>query len=157
MPRGRKDIAQDGEKTQFSSDNQPENRGRRPSVLTYIKGSGLSLADYRRLLMDLIWEYDHKEIAALLKDKNNKIPMGMTIILGALLHDREKRSIDNYEKLMDRCFGKPTQGVDIKTSGDLEIVSMTTEERKKRIADLMKKARTREKKPGNEFKKPDRE
>jgi hypothetical protein len=109
MPRGRKDIAQDGEKTQFSSDNQPESRGRKPSVLSYIKGSGLSLDDYRKLITNLIWEYDHKELAALLKDKNNKIPMGMTIVLGALLHDQEKRNIDNYEKFMDRCFGKSTQ------------------------------------------------
>jgi hypothetical protein len=140
----------------FSSDDQPENRGRRPSVLTYIKGSGLSLDDYRRLLMNLIWEYDHKELAAILKDKNNKIPMGMTIVLGALLNDREKKNIDNYEKFMDRCFGKSTQGVDIKTSGNLEIISMTPDERKKRIADLMKKARTRTKKPENEPDKADR-
>jgi hypothetical protein len=150
MPRGRKDIAQDGKKTQFSSNNQPENRGRKPSVLSYIKGSGLSLDDYRKLMTNLIWEYDHKELAAILKDKNNKIPIGMTIVLGALLKDQEKRNIDNYEKFMDRCFGKPTQGVDIKTSGNLEIIGMNPEERKKRIAELMKEAKTRAKKSENE-------
>jgi hypothetical protein len=86
-----KNLVKDGEKTQFSSDNQPENRGRKPSVLSYIKGSGLSLDDYRRLLTNLIWEYDHKELSAILKDKNNKIPMGMTIVLGALLDDQKKK------------------------------------------------------------------
>jgi hypothetical protein len=139
----------------FSSDDQPENRGRKPSVLSYIKGSGLSLDDYRKLITNLIWEYDHEELSAILKDKNNKMPIGMTIVLGALIKDQEKKSIDNYEKFMDRCFGKPTQGVDIKTSGNLEIISMTPEKRKKRIADLIKEARTRAKKPENEPDKTD--
>jgi hypothetical protein len=68
---------------------------------------------------------------------------------------KKKRGIDNYDKFMDRCFGKPTQGVDIKTSGNLEIISMTSEERKKRIAALMKEAKTRGKKPENEPGKTD--
>jgi hypothetical protein len=155
MAASKKSLENLAKGKKFSSDAQPENRGRRPSVLTYIKGSGLSLDDYRRLLMNLIWEYDHKELAALLKDKNNKIPMGMTIVLGALLNDQKKRSIDNYAKFMERCLGKPTQGVDIRTSGNLEIISMTPDERKKRIADLMKEAKTRAKKPKNEPGKAD--
>jgi hypothetical protein len=130
-----------GEATRFSHDNQPENPGRRPSVLTYIKGSGLSLDDYKRLLTNLIWEYDHKELAAILKDKNNSIPMGLTIVLGALIDDRNKKTITNFERFMDRAFGKPTQGVDIQTSGNLAVVSMTSEERQKRIEELLEESR----------------
>jgi hypothetical protein len=130
-----------GEATRFSHDNQPENPGRKPSVLGYIKGSGLSLDDYKRLLTNLIWEYDSKELAAILKNTNNKIPMGMTIVLGALIKDQERKSIDNYEKFMDRCFGKTTQGFDIKTSGNIEIAAMTREEKQKRVAELLKEAK----------------
>jgi hypothetical protein len=90
-----------------------------------------------------------------LKDKNNKIPIGLSIILGALIKDQGRRSIDNYEKFMDRCFGKSTQSVDIKTSGNLEIISMTPEERRKRIDELLKDARERKKKAKNAPDKPD--
>jgi hypothetical protein len=119
MARGRKDIAQDGKATQFSSDNQPENQGRRPSVLTYIKGSGLSLDDYRKLLTNLIWEYDSKELSKLLKEKNNSIPIGLAIVLGAILDDLDHKSIANYEKLMDRVFGKSKTSIDLKGSMDI--------------------------------------
>jgi hypothetical protein len=149
-----KNISKAGEKTQFSHDNQPENRGRKPSVLTYIKGSGLSLDDYRRLLTNLIWEYDHKELAAILKDKNNKIPMGLSIVLGALIADQKTKSIANFEKFMDRAFGKPTQGVDIRTSGSMEIISMTPEERQKYIKVLLEKAGKKIIKAENEPDKP---
>jgi hypothetical protein len=161
MAQGRKDIAQDGKATQFSSDNQPGNRGRRPSVLTYIKGSGLALDDYRKLLTNLIWEYDLKELSNLLKDKNNSIPMGLSIVLGALIDDQKNKSIANYEKFMNRVFGKSTQGIDLKTSGNMEIISeiisMTPEERKKRIEELMKEAKIRVKKTENEPEKSNRE
>jgi hypothetical protein len=114
-----KKLAEVSKATQFSSNNQPENRGRKPSVLSYIKGSGLSLDDYRKLLTNLIWEYDHKELSAILKDKNNKIPIGMTIVLGALLEDQKKRNIDNYDKFMDRCFGKSKASIDLKANMDI--------------------------------------
>jgi hypothetical protein len=155
MARGRKDIAQDGKATQFSSDNQPENQGRRTSVLTYIKGSGLALDDYRKLLTNLIWEYDLEELAAILKDEKNSIPMGLSIVLGALIDDQKNKTIANYEKFMDRVFGKPAQGIDLKTSGDMRIVSMTPKERRQRINELMKEAKTRTKKPENEPDKAD--
>jgi hypothetical protein len=153
----RKDIYKDGKKTQFSQDNQPPNRGRKPSILSYIKGSGLSLDDYRRLLTNLIWEYDSKELAELLKGKDSKVPMGLSIVLGALIDDQNTKSIANFEKFMDRIFGKPTQGVDIKTSGNLEIVSMTSEERKKRIEELLEAAKKRTKKPDHGPDKADRQ
>jgi hypothetical protein len=150
-----KNIVNAGKATQFSSDNQPENRGRKPSVLSYVKGSGLSLDDYRRLLTNLIWEYDRKELADILKDKNNKIPMGLTIVLGALIDDEKTKSITNFEKFMDRCFGKPTQGLEIAASGNIEVISMTSEERQKRIKELLEEARKKARKTENEPDKPD--
>jgi hypothetical protein len=105
----RKDIAQDGKKTQFSSDNQPPNRGRKPSVLSFIKASNLSMSDIKRLLGSLIWEYDSRELAALLKNKENPVPVGMALALGALAEDMKNKNLANFDRLMDRAYGKPTQ------------------------------------------------
>jgi hypothetical protein len=98
-----------GKATQFSSNNQPPNRGRKASVLNFIKESGLSTTDVKRLLGSLIWEYDAKELAGLLKDKENAVPMGMALILGALTEDLKNKNLANFEKLMDRTYGRPTQ------------------------------------------------
>jgi hypothetical protein len=98
-----------GKATQFSSDNQPPNRGRKPSVLSFIKASGLSISDIKRLLGSLIWEYDSKELAVLLKDKENPVPMGMALVLGALTEDMKNKNLANFERLMDRAYGRPTQ------------------------------------------------
>jgi hypothetical protein len=95
--------------TQFSSNNQPENRGRKPSVLKFIKESGLSITDVKRLLGSLIWEYDSKELAALLKDKDNPVPVGMAIVLGALTEDLKNKNLANLKELWDRAYGRPTQ------------------------------------------------
>jgi hypothetical protein len=98
-----------GKATQFSSENQPENRGRKPSVLKFIKDSGLSIDDVKRLLGSLIWEYDSKELAALLKDKENPVPVGMALVLGALAEDLKNKNLANFERLMDRAYGRSTQ------------------------------------------------
>jgi hypothetical protein len=98
-----------GKATQFSGDNQPPNRGRKPSALKFIKDSGLSITDVKRLLGSLIWEYDSKELAALLKDKNNPVPVGMAIVLGALTEDLKNKNLANIKELWDRVYGRPTQ------------------------------------------------
>jgi len=109
MPVAKKSLDNLGKGRKFSSGNQPDNRGRRRSVLTTIREGGMSVTDIKKVIMNLIWEYDSKELAELLKDKEQMIPMGMTLILGALADDQKKHSIANFEKLMDRAAGKPTQ------------------------------------------------
>jgi len=145
-----------GKATQFSSENQPANPGRKPSVLRFIRDEGVSITDVKRVIWSLIWEYDSEELAALLKTKPTKkkskskgkeqeeeeekpasIPMGVNIVLGALADDLQKRRLENFEKLMDRTSGKPTQTVDVKTPG-LSFTTMTPEERDKRITELIK-------------------
>jgi hypothetical protein len=142
-----------GKATQFSSNNQPENRGRKPSVLKFIKDSGLSITDVKRLLGSLIWEYDSKELAMLLKDKDNPVPVGMAIVLGSLTEDLKNNNLANFDRLMDRAYGRPDQGLDIKTSGNMEIITMTREEKQKRVAELLNVRR--KKKPKNESGKID--
>jgi hypothetical protein len=127
-----------GKATQFSSTNPPQNPGRRPSVLRLIKENGLSIDDIRQIINDLIWEYPPEEIQAILKDKDNPIPMGVVLVLGALIDDQKKKGLNNFEKLMDRAHGKPTQTVDIKPTN--LFTAMTPEERDKRIEELLKKS-----------------
>jgi hypothetical protein len=115
----RKDIYKDGVKTQFSSTNQPENRGRKPSLLArYIKENGVSITDIKLMIGSFVFAYNTKEIATLLKDKDNPPPIGVSLILGALSDDLKKKSLGNLEKLMDRAYGRPTQK-DIVEFGDI--------------------------------------
>jgi hypothetical protein len=115
----RKDIYKDGVKTQFSKDNQPENRGRRPSLLArYIKENGVSITDIKLMIGSFAFAYNTKEIASLLKDKDNPPPIGVSLILGALNDDLKNKSLSNLEKLMDRAYGRPTQK-DIVEFGDI--------------------------------------
>ncbi|GHU09763.1 hypothetical protein FACS1894151_08200 [Spirochaetia bacterium] len=97
----------------FSSDNQPENPGRKPSALSrYIKDGGVSITDIQLMLGSFIFDHTTKEIAALLKDKENPPPIGVSIILAALNEDLTNKNLGNLEKLLDRAYGKPTQKVD---------------------------------------------
>jgi hypothetical protein len=102
-------LAKARKSTQFSQDRQPENPGRKPSVLRYVKNSGVSITDIQLMLGSFIFDHNPKEIAEVLKDKENPPPMGVSIILGALCEDLENRNLANWEKLMDRAYGKPTQ------------------------------------------------
>jgi hypothetical protein len=151
-----KHLAEDSKNTQFSPTNQPENRGRKPSVLRFVRGSDvMSITDIRKIIGSLIWEYDSEELAELLKtvnvkvkDENGKtkvikklkdpIPMGVNLVLGALNADLKSKSITNFERLMDRSYGKPTQTLDIKPTN--LFTAMTPEERDKRIEELLKKS-----------------
>lgn len=166
MPR--KDIQKDGEKTRFSSTNQPEIRGRKPSALKFIRDEGVSITDIRRIIGSLIWEYDSEELAALLKpkgkskntqekpkSKNNEgdkenaipIPMGISLVLGALSDDLKNKSLVNFDKLMDRSYGKATQPVDIPPD-TLTKFYITPEERRKAIEEMLKKCEVRPKQTG---------
>jgi hypothetical protein len=94
----------------FSSENQPENRGRNPSALSrYIKGEGVSITDIKLMIGSFIFDHTTTEIAKKLKDKENPPPIGVSIILGALNEDLANKNLANIEKLMDRAYGKPTQ------------------------------------------------
>jgi hypothetical protein len=98
-----------GKATQFTRDNQPPNRGRLPSVLRFVKDSGVSITDIKQMLGSFIWDHTTQEISAMLKDKENPAPIGVSIVLGALNDDLKNKSITNLERLMDRAYGKPTQ------------------------------------------------
>jgi len=102
-----RNLIKDGEKTQFSSTNQPANSGRRPSVFAkYIRENRVSLDDIRALISSLL-TYDAAEIEAILKNEKDKPPIGIILLLKAIAADASKGELTNWEKLMDRVHGRP--------------------------------------------------
>ena len=142
-----RNLVKDGEKTRFSPTNQPANSGRRPSVFAkYIRENRVSLDDMRALISSMLG-YDAEEIRKILKDKADKPPIGIILLFNALLDDVQKKRLVNWEKLMDRTHGKPTQPVDIDPS-NLSLTFLTPEERKKRIEEILKKSESKPRKTG---------
>jgi hypothetical protein len=100
-----------GEATQFSSEKQPPpgTNGRKPSLWgRYLKNEGIELRDIK-LLLSNIFGYTNDDIKEFLKDKENRPPIALEIIFGALSDDLQKKSLYNLEKLWDRTYGRPTQ------------------------------------------------
>jgi hypothetical protein len=147
-----------GKATQFSSTNQPENNGRRPNVFSkYIRENRISRDDIRALI-ESIPQYDADEVDRILKtgkkDKDGKdivrkdVPILITLMLKAFAADMAKGELTNTKELWDRAYGKPTQNVDLNTSGALVSVSMTPEERQKQIEEVLKECEIQPKKTG---------
>jgi hypothetical protein len=127
----------------FSSTNPPKNPGRHPNVYEkYVKEERVSLDDQRAIFSSIL-AYDADEIDAILKSKN-KPPVGMVLLLKAIATDLKKGELINYEKLMDRTHGKSTQPVDIPPDM-INRISMSPEERQKRIEELLKKSESKTK------------
>lgn len=100
-----------GKTTQFSSKNQPLNNGRRPSVFAkYIRENRVSLDDIRALISSILG-YDATEIKSILKNKTDQPPVGIILLLKAIMSDMEKGEISNFDKLMDRAYGKPEKTI----------------------------------------------
>jgi hypothetical protein len=55
--------------------------------------------------------YSADEIKAVLKDKTDKPPIGIILMLKAITTDMEKGDISNFEKLLDRAYGKPEKTI----------------------------------------------
>ena len=122
--------------TRFTSENQPENTGRRPSLLkAYINDNGVSIQDVRLVFKNIVFEKTKEELEDLLTDEGQ--PMLVRTIISAYMKDFESGRIDIINSILDRVFGKAEQSVQV--NGLLETASLTPEERKARIAELEKK------------------
>ena len=117
----------------FASDNQPENNGRKPSLLkAYIQDNGVSIQDVRLVFKNIIFEKTKEQLDDLLGDESQ--PMLIRAIVGAYLKDFESGRIDIINSILDRIYGKADQSVNL--SGMVETASLTPEQRKERIAEL---------------------
>lgn len=119
--------------TQFTSENQPANAGRKPSLLkAYIQDNGVSIQDVRLVFKNIIFEKTKEQLDELLGDESQ--PMLIRAIVGAYLKDFESGRIDIINSILDRIYGKADQSVQL--SGMIETASLTPERRKERIAEL---------------------
>ena len=94
----------------FTKENQPKNRGRKPSsVRKYIKDNNLSHADISAMAKFML-PLNQEQITTLLTDE--KAPFMLRLFAKAVLSDMKKGYLDNILKIMDRAVGKPKEIVE---------------------------------------------
>lgn len=101
----------------FSSENQPEGRGRPKSKLPgLVKELKLTKSDVHNLHRKIL-EMPLKEVEALAK--NPDTPMIEVVIAEGLIGDRRRNNTYSLEKMLDRLYGKATQPIDAKVSQEV--------------------------------------
>lgn len=94
----------------FSSENQPENNGRKPSLLkSYIVDNGISVQDVRLVLKNIVMENTEAELKAISADKTQ--PMIVRTVVKAYLHDFRNASVYNLNSFLDRIYGCATKEI----------------------------------------------
>jgi hypothetical protein len=153
-PIGNPNIVEAGKGTRFSKTNRPKNPGRKPSKLKkWIKDYELSKNDVDAVFINFLFDKSIGEIEEIINDKKlrDKLPSGIGFQLQILINQAKKGNGRHLENILYMLFGKPTQGLDITASGNLEVINMTFRERQKRIKELLEETR---KKAKNEPEKP---
>ena len=120
MPGGDKNIRpEDGVRTQFSTTNQPPNRGRKARVFSQLakewKERGIEQATPEAvkeafqyvLALHLL---DVKDISGKVEDETNDMPMVVRLAAKELLG---KKSLEILREMLDRAHGKSRQNVDL--------------------------------------------
>lgn len=94
----------------FSSENQPDNPGRKPSLLkSYIVDNGISVQDVRLVLKNIILDNTEAELKKLSIDKEQ--PMIIRTVIKAYLHDFKNSSVYNLNSFLDRIYGCATKEI----------------------------------------------
>ena len=97
----------------FSSENQPANRGRKPSRLKkYIEDNGLSATDLSATIKYIL-PMTEAELKELEKDETQ--PILMRLFVKAILKDMSSSGTYNLLQLFNRAFGAPKQDVSVTT------------------------------------------
>ena len=136
----RLDVYKDGKGTQFSSTNQPVNRGRRKNRLReLIDNDRISLDELRIILENLATSHSFADIEQMLNNGKEDLPAFVAMFLKAFVVDWRKGSLNSVELLMDRVWGKAVQAIDMTSTGNMSLTLTTPEDRKKHIQELLKK------------------
>ena len=78
----------------------------------FMTQNGLSLGDLRKVLQGIMFDRSVAELKDLEKDKT--APAAISFITSALLSDMEKGRLDTLNSLLDVCYGKPMQVVEVR-------------------------------------------
>lgn len=138
-------ISEAGKNTRFSSENQPDNRGRKgKSTTEYLREMGNASAIEFEIKI-------HGTGAGRPKVKKGKVttPGTMNQLLATLLWaDALQGDGKARKEILDRIEGKSKQTVDLNAKID-NMGMMSSEERKKRIQELITKFKSSDDKTGN--------
>lgn len=115
---GKKDIYKYGKKTQFSSENQPKNSGRKPKLYTIAKKAyGLSYEEYKEMRMYLM-QLSKAELEELAK--NDDTPMWVVILCRAYVKGAVKGDTRTLEETKVDLWSKDIAAmkIDVTTNGN---------------------------------------
>ena len=113
----------------FSSDNQPQNSGRKPSVYKYIKD-----ITGKKVAPEMSKEDYYKVIRFLMESTpNKKTPVWVLNVVSAINADIRYGRTYTVDSLFDRVFGKPTQQIESEvnaqvTNNSMDLSALTTDE-----------------------------
>jgi hypothetical protein len=78
----------------------------------FMTQNGLSLGDLRKILQGIMFDRSVAGLEALKKDKT--VPAAISFIASALLSDMARGHLDTLNSLLDICYGKPVQVVEVR-------------------------------------------
>lgn len=114
-----------GKGNRFSSTNQPENRGRKPSLYKHIKtliGTDaeveLSREDFFKLIQFLL-EQPADNLKKIAESRNT--PIWIIGMIQAIIKDTRDGRTNTINSLFDRLFGKASQPITGKEEGPIEL------------------------------------
>ena len=129
MPAGNPNILEAGMNTRFSSENQPENRGRKPDKLKgWIDNYDLSKNDVHSTFIKFLFDKTIGEIEEIINDskKRSELPMSVYIQLKVLTSAAKRGDARHFENILYMIYGKPKQ--DIEFGGGLQLFKVTQED-----------------------------
>lgn len=96
---------------QWTSEDQPANRGRKPSKLKkFISDNHLTSDDVRNMCKYIL-PLDENQLKELTLDTSK--PISMRIFARSVLEDFKKKDIKNIMNLMNRAFGMPKESINL--------------------------------------------
>lgn len=127
----------------FTSENQPKNPGRKPSIYKYVKditgkkiAPEMSKEDYHKVIRFLM-ESTPEILEGLVKNPdgtpNKKTPVWVLNVVSAINADIRYGGTYTVDSLFDRVFGKPTQQIESEvnaqvTNNSMDLSALTTDE-----------------------------
>lgn len=108
----------------FTTENQPERRGRKPSVLIAVgditgKHWKIHLKRQQKIeIYEAMLERTPNELREILADED--LPSFLHAVAQSILNDIKNGSFSTTEIIFDRAFGKPKISVDNNLSGKLD-------------------------------------